>query len=88
MPLVDMPLDQLGDGPGDARLRGARVVLPRVRAETLMAVVLMDEICPPSTQFAAYNRMSCAKSLVIYPDFAHENLPGVDDIVYEFLAAL
>ena len=53
-----------------------------------MAVGLMDEICPPSTQFAAYNRMTCAKSLVIYPDFAHENLPGVDDMIYEFLGAL
>jgi cephalosporin-C deacetylase len=60
----------------------------RVRAETRMAVGLMDEICPPSTQFAAYNRMTCDKSLVIYPDFAHEDLPGVDDEIYEFLAGL
>jgi cephalosporin-C deacetylase len=60
----------------------------RVRAETRMAVGLMDEICPPSTQFAAYNRMTCDKSLVIYPDFAHENLPGVDDMIYEFMASL
>ena len=57
---------------------------PRIKAETRMAVGLMDEICPPSTQFAAYNRMTCAKSLVIYPDFAHENLPGVDDMIYEY----
>jgi cephalosporin-C deacetylase len=61
---------------------------PRVRAETSMAVGLMDEICPPSTQFAAYNRLTCAKHLVIYPDFAHENLPGIEDIIYEYLAAL
>jgi cephalosporin-C deacetylase len=61
---------------------------PRITAETRMAVGLMDEICPPSAQFAAYNRMTCAKSLVIYPDFAHENLPGVDDLIYEYLGAL
>jgi cephalosporin-C deacetylase len=61
---------------------------PRIRAETRMAVGLMDEVCPPSTQFAAWNRMTCAKSMVIYPDFAHENLPGVDDMVYEYMAAL
>jgi len=61
---------------------------PRVRAETTMAVGLMDEVCPPSSQFAAYNRMSCPKSLVVYPDFAHENLPGVEDLIYEYLAAL
>jgi cephalosporin-C deacetylase len=60
----------------------------RVRAETCMAVGLMDEICPPSSQFAAYNRITSAKSLVIYPDFSHESLPGVDDRVYEYLAAL
>ncbi len=48
----------------------------RIRAELRMAVGLMDEICPPSTQFAAYNRMSCPKDLAIYPDFAHEFLPG------------
>jgi cephalosporin-C deacetylase len=61
---------------------------PRIKAETCMAVGLMDEICPPSTQFAAYNRMTCAKSLVIYPDFTHENLPGVEDSIWEFMAAL
>ena len=59
----------------------------RVRAELRMAVGLMDEICPPSTQFAAYNRMTCARELVIYPDFAHEFLPGVEDLVYEFFQA-
>jgi cephalosporin-C deacetylase len=53
-----------------------------------MAAGLMDEICPPSTEFAAYNRMTCAKSLVIYPDFAHESLPGVDDMIYEYFAAM
>lgn len=61
---------------------------PRIKAETRMAVGLMDEICPPSSQFAAYNRMVCKKDLVIYPDFAHESLPGVDDMIYEYLAAL
>jgi cephalosporin-C deacetylase len=61
---------------------------PRVRAETRMGVGLMDEICPPSSQFAAYNQMKCDKGLVIYPDFGHENLPGVDDLIYEFMAGL
>lgn len=61
---------------------------PRIAAETCMAVGLMDEVCPPSSQFAAYNRMSCKKNLVIYPDFAHESMPGLDDRIYEYLAAL
>jgi cephalosporin-C deacetylase len=61
---------------------------PRIKGHVRLAVGLMDEICPPSTQFAAYNRMTCKKDLVIYPDFGHEGLPGVDDMVYEFLAEL
>ena len=52
----------------------------RVSANVLWAVGLMDECCPPSTQFAAYNRLTCKKTMRIYPDFGHEKLPGfVDD---------
>jgi cephalosporin-C deacetylase len=61
---------------------------PRITAEVRMAVGLMDEICPPSSQFAAYNRMSCPKDLVIYPDFGHEFLPGVEDGIHDFFTAL
>ena len=49
---------------------------PYVRGEVLMAVGLMDTICPPSTQFAAYNKIESKKELAIYPDFGHENLPS------------
>jgi cephalosporin-C deacetylase len=61
---------------------------PRIRAEVLMAVGLMDEICPPSTQFAAYNKIRSPKSLSIYPDFAHEDLPGHQDNAFQFLRQL
>jgi len=61
---------------------------PRIRAEVLMAVGLMDTICPPSTQFAAYNKIESAKSLAIYPDFGHEDLPGLSDTIFEFMTAL
>jgi len=47
---------------------------PRIEAEVYMAVGLMDKICPPSTQFAAYNKIQSAKSLAIYPDYGHEPL--------------
>jgi cephalosporin-C deacetylase len=60
----------------------------RIRAELLMAVGLMDAICPPSTQFAAYNKITSRKSLLIYPDFGHEGLPGSSDRIFDFLAAL
>jgi len=60
----------------------------RIRAEVLMGVGLMDTICPPSTQFAAYNKITSPKQLVIYPDYGHESLPGMSDRVFEFLAEL
>ena len=61
---------------------------PRIRAEVLMFTSLMDTICPPSTQFAAYNRIPGKKDLVIYPDFAHENLPGQMDRTFNFMRGL
>ena len=60
----------------------------RIRAEVVMAVGLMDDVCPPSTQFAAYNKMKCRKSMVVYPDYGHEGLPGVGDRAFEFLSGL
>jgi cephalosporin-C deacetylase len=53
-----------------------------------MAVGLMDTICPPSTQFAAYNKIKSKKEMIIYPDFGHEGLPGVNDHVFQFMMGL
>lgn len=61
---------------------------PRISARTLMGVGLMDEVCPPSTQFAAYNKIAGEKEMTIYPDFGHERLPGFSDTVFQFLASL
>jgi cephalosporin-C deacetylase len=61
---------------------------PRICGEVLMAVGLMDEICPPSTQFAAYNKIVAPKSLAVYPDFGHEALPGHSDAIFEFMLGL
>ena len=61
---------------------------PRIEAEVLLGVGLMDQICPPSTQFAAYNKIPSKKSLAIYPDFGHEDLPGHPDRIFEFMEEL
>jgi len=61
---------------------------PRIRGEVLMGVGLMDTVCPPSTQFAAYNKITARKDLAIYPDFAHEGLPGWGDRVWTFMDGL
>jgi cephalosporin-C deacetylase len=61
---------------------------PRIRGEVLMGVGLMDTICPPSTQFAAYNKITAPKRVEIYPDFGHEGLPGFNDKTVEFMLKL
>ncbi|MCC6416205.1 MAG: acetylxylan esterase [Opitutaceae bacterium] len=61
---------------------------PRIKAEVLMYVGLMDPICPPSTQFAAYNKIAAKKDMVIYPDFGHEALPGESDQTFNFMLGL
>ncbi len=40
----------------------------RIKGEVFMGVGLMDKICPPSTQFVPYNKISSKKSMAIYPD--------------------
>lgn len=57
----------------------------RIQGEVLMGVGLMDQICPPSTQFAAYNKIKSQKQLEIYPDFGHEHLPGFNDKSIQFM---
>ena len=61
---------------------------PRVRADVLMFTGLMDTICPPSSQFAAYNKLPGRKDLVVYPDYTHEVLPGMIDRVFRFMQGL
>lgn len=61
---------------------------PRIKGEVLMAVGLMDQVCPPSTQFAAYNKITAEKSLVTYPDFGHEDLPYRAEEIFKFMRGL
>lgn len=58
---------------------------PRIKAKVLMSTGLMDTTCPPSTQFAAYNKITAEKNVIIYPDFGHEGLKGNGDKIYEFI---
>lgn len=51
-------------------------VAPRIQGEVLMATALMDTMCPPSTQFAAFNKIRAPKRMAIDPDYGHEALPG------------
>lgn len=44
----------------------------RARARALFSVALMDEICPPSTVFAAYNHYAGPKEIKVWPYNHHE----------------
>jgi cephalosporin-C deacetylase len=61
---------------------------PRIQAEILWGIGLMDTICPPSTQFAVYNKIVSPKTMAVYPDFGHETLPGFNDQAFQFLKGL
>lgn len=61
---------------------------PRIRARVLLFTGLMDTVCPPSSQFAAYNKITTEKDVRIYPDFGHERLPGQSDEVLAFMRGL
>jgi cephalosporin-C deacetylase len=60
----------------------------RIRGEVLMAIGLMDPVCPPSSQFAAYNKIQSKKGRVVFPDFGHEHLPGWADREWQFFAGM
>ena len=57
---------------------------PRIKAETQMMTGLMDTICPPSTQYAVYNKLNCKKTHIIYPDFGHEYIYTSHDTAFMF----
>ena len=61
---------------------------PRIKAKVFMSTGLVDVTCPPSTQFAMYNKITSEKSVDIYPDYGHEPLKGESDRTFAFLSEL
>jgi cephalosporin-C deacetylase len=45
---------------------------PRIAAKCFFSVGLMDTICPPSTVYAAYNRITAEKQIAVYDFNNHE----------------
>lgn len=60
----------------------------RIRARVRMYTGLLDNVCPPSTQFAAFNQITAPKDYHIYPDFGHEELPKHADDVLAFMSSM
>ena len=61
---------------------------PRIAADVTIVTGLLDDICPPSTQFAVYNKIKSAKQRILYPDFGHEGLPDINDLLMQQLMQL
>lgn len=55
-----------------------------IRCEVLFGTGLSDNICPPQTQYASYNRMTCKKTHVLFPDYGHEEIQAFDDMILHF----
>lgn len=55
---------------------------PRIHSPVLVVTGLMDDTCPPSSVFAAYNKLGGPKEIILYPDYAHEYMPDYDDICF------
>lgn len=57
----------------------------KIKGETLLAAALEDDVCPPSTVFAAYNNISAKKDIRVYPHHGHEPLPHfMDEVIQKF----
>jgi len=63
-----------------------RHLVPKVNADVLMGITLMDDVCPPSSQFAAYNAICSPKQKLVFHDYGHEALRGMGDATFRFLS--
>ncbi|WP_322552644.1 acetylxylan esterase (plasmid) [Priestia megaterium] len=56
----------------------------RIQADVLWAVGMEDQLCPPSTQFAVYNKIKSPKNMLIYYEYGHEYIRTLGDKVHLF----
>ncbi|MDT2613491.1 acetylxylan esterase [Enterococcus dongliensis] len=58
----------------------------KIKCPVLMITGLEDDVCPPSTQFAIYNRIQTEKEIKILPEYGHEAMNvKVNDLIYDYL---
>lgn len=58
----------------------------RIQCPVAMVTGLEDAVCPPSTQFAVYNRLQAEKEMKILPDYGHDALNvKVNDYAFDYL---
>ena len=52
----------------------------RAKGAALFSVALMDDVCPPSTVYAAYNHYAGPRRIVEYPFNRHEGGQAYQDL--------
>lgn len=58
----------------------------RIKADVKMLIGLADVVCPPSTQFAIYNRLETEKELKVIPGYGHEAMNvKVNDLFFNWV---
>lgn len=59
-----------------------------VKCDVLWMTALMDNVCPPFSQMAAYNSITSNKRIVFFPEYQHEYLLYSGDIILKFFLEL
>jgi cephalosporin-C deacetylase len=57
---------------------------PRIKAEVVWVMGLQDDVVPPETQLSAYHNLKSQKQLITLPEYGHEYLPKISDILLGF----
>lgn len=57
----------------------------KINSNVFFSLGLLDKTCPPSSQYAIYNRLNCKKTINIFYDFDHENLVNLNDEIFTFI---
>lgn len=61
---------------------------PRIKGEVIMVTGMRDAICPPSTQFAVFNKLNTKKTHHLYPEHGHEYIPLHADEAFNYFRSL
>ena len=57
---------------------------PMVKCPVLFGTGTADIVCPPATQFAVYNNLTCEKRHEFFEGFGHEEIQDFDDLIIAF----
>lgn len=80
----DAPAERLEEAFGKLAYIDSKNFAHLVRCEVLFGTGLADNVCPPQTQCAVYNNLTCPKRRELFDGFAHEEIQAFDDMIIDF----